>query len=111
MYLYKRKKTLANKGTWFSFLFFIVVVVYFITAFSGVSKSVNKQEKEALEQAINRAIVSCYAIEGVYPKSIPYLEEHYGIVVNYDKYIVDYNAIGSNIKPSIQVLVIGGMEE
>ncbi|NLZ81553.1 MAG: hypothetical protein GX913_07130 [Clostridiales bacterium] len=111
MHLYKRKKTLPNKGILFSLLFFILVAVYFISAFSGVSKSVNKQEQEALEQAINRAIVSCYAIEGVYPVDLAYLEEHYGIAVNYDKYIIDYNAIGSNIKPSIQVLVIGGGEE
>ncbi len=110
MRLYKRKKTLANKGILFSLLFFMIIAVYFMIAFSKVSNSVNKQEQEALEQAINRAIVSCYAIEGIYPSDLAYLEEHYGIVVNYNKYIINYQSIASNIKPSIQVLVIGGTE-
>lgn len=111
MHLYKSKNRLPNKEIIFSMLFFIIIAVYFIFAFSNVSKSVDNQEKEALEKAINSAVVSSYAIEGVYPSDFAHLEEHYGIVVNYDKYIIEYNVIGSNIKPSTQVLVIGGAEE
>lgn len=111
MRLYKRKKLIPNKGILISFLFSAIVVIYSIIAFSNVSHSVDNQEKEALEKAINHAIVSCYAIEGIYPKDFTYLEDNYGIVVNYEKYKIDYQVIASNIRPSFQVLVIGGIEE
>ena len=35
-------------------------------------------DQETLKKAIARASVQCYAIEGRYPPSIEYLEEHYG---------------------------------
>ena len=63
------------------------------------------------EHAIRRASVQCYAIEGRYPPSVEYLEEHYGIVVDSDKYAVFYDGFASNLMPDITVIPLDTEEE
>ena len=58
----------------------------------------------ALENALNRSITYCYAVEGAYPQSLEELERGYGLAYNKDAYIVSYDAFASNIMPNIQVL-------
>ena len=48
--------------------------------------------------------MACYAAEGIFPPSLDYLEEHYHILVDHEKYTVIYEAIGSNLMPDITVL-------
>ena len=57
-----------------------------------------------LENAIHRAAVSCYAIEGFYPTDINYLVENYGLIPDESRYTVFYDAFASNIIPEITVL-------
>lgn len=84
---------------------FILMIAIFWIAISDASKSADAKSLEATERAINRAAVSCYAIEGRYPPDLAYLKEHYGITVNDSRYIINYEAFASNIRPKIQVLV------
>ena len=65
------------------------------------------QSKEAASQALRRALVSCYALEGVYPSSVDYLEKHYGLILDHDRFVVDYNAFAANVMPSFQVVEKG----
>lgn len=58
----------------------------------------------ALHQAILDAAVQCCAIEGTYPASVAYLEENYGLVIDHDRYIVQYEVFASNILPEIQII-------
>ena len=48
----------------------------------------------------------CYAIEGRYPPSIEYLEEHYGVMINRKKYNVFYDGFASNVMPDITVVPV-----
>lgn len=67
----------------------------------------SKSEEESLaslRNAIQRACVQCYAIEGRYPPSVEYLEDHYGIVIDRDRYHVFYDGWASNVMPDITVL-------
>jgi hypothetical protein len=87
-------------------LLLIIVSVIFIQSFIGVSKfdSYSENERiEALETAVTKAAVQCYAIEGSYPPDIDYLAEHYGLVVNNDAYFYHYEIVASNILPVIAV--------
>ena len=54
--------------------------------------------------AVRRAALTCYAVEGAYPQSLEELERGYGLAYNKDAYIVSYDAFASNIMPNIQVL-------
>lgn len=56
------------------------------------------------EEAIRRAVVQCYAIEGIYPPDVEYIERRYGIPIDQEKYIVHYESFASNIMPDITVL-------
>ena len=58
----------------------------------------------ALENSIRQSAVHCYALEGFYPDSLSYLEEHYGLTYDKDKYIVSYEIIGSNLMPDVSVI-------
>lgn len=64
------------------------------------------QKKIVLEKAIKRAAIECYALEGMYPPDITYLEAHYGIQIDHQHYAVYYDAFADNIMPEIQVHLI-----
>lgn len=70
---------------------------------SGVSR---EEQLRLAAQAVRRAAVSCYAVEGFYPDSLDYLEEHYDVRVDPKKYVVSYEVFGSNIMPEITVMEV-----
>ena len=57
-----------------------------------------------LEKAIDRSITQCYALEGVYPDNLAYLEQEYGLTYNKEHFFVDYQYIGSNLRPDITII-------
>ena len=57
--------------------------------------------------AVRRAAVQCYAIEGAYPRSLEHLKERYGVTVNEKQWMVDYRYVADNLAPDITVLPIG----
>ncbi len=61
------------------------------------------RELKSVERAVNRAVVSCYAMEGFYPPSIDYLIENYGLTVDAQRYYIRHEAFASNIYPVIEV--------
>ena len=56
------------------------------------------------EDSLRRAVVSCYALEGQYPPDIAYLQDHYGLQIDMDRYRVHYEIFAENIMPDITVL-------
>ena len=75
-----------------------------LTGTQSVLTTSSKSQAESLKNAILRSAVSCYAFEGTYPESLSYLKEHYGVTWNEDKYVVDYEIVGSNLMPSVTVI-------
>ena len=59
---------------------------------------------EAIRQTVIDAARQCYAVEGVYPPNLAYLEDHYGIIVNTKDYYVTYDAFASNLPPTVEVM-------
>jgi len=53
---------------------------------------------------ILHSAVACYAAEGIYPPTLEYLEEHYGIQVDREQYTVMYEIFASNLMPDVTVL-------
>ncbi|MBE5892978.1 MAG: hypothetical protein E7286_06310 [Lachnospiraceae bacterium] len=85
-------------------LLFAVLVLLFCTAVSNLQFGHSTRNKAQLEDALARAAIACYAVEGIYPPDLQYLVEHYGIQINNDLYAVKYEAIASNLMPDITVL-------
>ena len=70
----------------------------------GLSRAFRREEAQAVLQAVTRAAVHCYALEGAYPESLDYLEEHYGLSIDGRRYAVHYNCFASNLMPDIDVV-------
>jgi hypothetical protein len=104
MRLYEKKK--SGGGFWGGLAAFCALLIFCALAFSDVRSFSGRQGKAALENSIERAIVNCYAIEGAYPESMEYLQENYGISIDPHKYAVDYQVLGSNIKPYFELIEI-----
>lgn len=81
-----------------------VVLVGFASALSGLDSGREEEGKRQLEEALRRACVACYAVEGVYPQDLAYLQENYGVQVDEAHYTVMYNIFAENLMPDITVL-------
>ena len=82
----------------------IVVLLCFLGGLSNLTQGRVDEDKRRLEDVVRRAAVACYAAEGMYPPSVEYLEAHYGIQIDHDRYVVDYIPIAENLMPDITVL-------
>ena len=78
-------------------------LLWFFAAVSGLSQGSGEAGREQLETALRRAAVACYAAEGVYPPTLDYITDHYGIRIGED-YTVFYEVFASNLMPDITVL-------
>ena len=86
----------------------LCVMALMVGAFYGAAtlnaRQAAQEQRALLEDAITRALVTCYAVEGRYPSSLSYLEENYGVQVNHSRFIVSYEAYASNQLPVVAVL-------
>ncbi len=91
-------------NVWIQIIIFVIFFVLVWFAFDSVSDASAEQDTKTLESALTKASVHCYANEGAYPVSLEYIEEEYGVQIDYDKYIVHYDAFASNLMPDITVI-------
>jgi len=82
----------------------LAVCLWFLTALGNLSSGQGEKGRQQLENALRRAAVACYAAEGVYPPTLEYLTEHYGVQVDKDRYSVFYEVFAENLMPEITVL-------
>ncbi|MBP3927630.1 MAG: hypothetical protein J6D13_10740 [Clostridium sp.] len=89
---------------------FAAVLYLFVQAVDVMQIRTQTDRQNALSDAIRRASVQCYAIEGRYPPSVEYLEEHYGIVIDRSRCNVFYSGWASNVMPDITVIPVTSEE-
>ena len=88
-----------------SALIFAAIIVIFVMAVEYSGRSSIEKQQESLETAISRDIVQCYAIEGMYPPSLQYLEDHYGLAYDKNTFFVDYQPVAANLDPDFTVIL------
>lgn len=97
-----------HKRYWHGAILPIVVFICFLLflyfGISNVSTANEKQNLKIFQNALYRSVVQCYAIEGMYPPDVQYLEDHYDLVYNHDQFIVHYEVFASNILPDIVII-------
>lgn len=84
----------------------ILILLLFLQGIQSVSDTTVAKQQESLETALARSIAQCYAVEGMYPPSLNYLQEHYGLTYDKDKFLIDYQSIGANLMPEVVVLPV-----
>ena len=82
----------------------LAVLLCFLTAVERLEQGRKDEGKQQLEDAVRRSAVACYAAEGIYPPNLEYMEEHYGIQVDRERYTVIYEVFASNLMPDVTVL-------
>lgn len=83
----------------------LVLAAYLI---AGALGTMAREDGETIvRDAVRRAALTCYAIEGRYPRALSYLEENYGLTYDEKSYVVVYDAFASNVMPGISVLPKG----
>lgn len=82
----------------------VAVLLFFATALDSLDSGREDESLHQLEEALRRGCVACYAAEGIYPQDLEYLEEHYGVQVDGDRYVVHYEIFAQNLMPDITVL-------
>ena len=98
------KKKFSGILSLLSFLLMIVGIIFIV---EYVDHKTSAESVQVIEANIRKAAISCYAIEGAYPQTVEYLEENYGLQINHDKYVVEYDIIGANVMPWVAVVEKG----
>lgn len=81
------------------------ILLWFFTALNQLGFGQSQEGRQQLETALRRAAVACYATEGIYPPTLDYITEHYGIQIDQSRYAVFYEIFAENLMPDITVLV------
>lgn len=85
-------------------LLFAAMLAWFLIAVNSADSSVEQRELEAVKSNIENGVTMCYAVEGIYPESVEYLAENYGLIYDKNKYIVYYDRFADNIRPTVSVM-------
>ena len=101
----KRKNKLSRllSGIWKP-LAVLAAAALFLFSLSRVSSGQSEEGRRLLEDSLRRAAVACYAAEGIYPPTVSYLEEHYGVQIDRARYAVFYEIFAENLMPEITVV-------
>jgi hypothetical protein len=83
---------------------FILITAAFFSVVGGADRKSTEEEKRIALESLNRAAITCYAIEGRYPESYQYIKQNYGVRIDEDKFTVEYRVFAANIMPQITLI-------
>lgn len=101
---FQAKKEKRHISGILSTLLICLVLIFSWKGLDSLQTSTSAEQTQILEDALMRSITACYALEGAYPPDITYLVEHYGLVYDEEQYFIDYQYIGSNLRPDVTIL-------
>jgi hypothetical protein len=82
----------------------IVCGVIFFAAMRLEAES-EAEQVDRLRDAIRRAAIQCYALEGAFPSNVHHLQ-NYGVILDETRFIIHYNLSGiGNYMPEIYVFL------
>ena len=103
-----KKTSLASRildSVWFKMGVFITCFLVVITlALSMTETKVQDNQTDFLADAVRRAAVQSYALEGRFPDNLAYLENNYGLIIDHKRFAVYYEPMGDNLLPQIRVI-------
>ncbi|MBQ9021967.1 MAG: hypothetical protein IJ113_08180 [Eggerthellaceae bacterium] len=94
-----------RQQSWVRIIVIVAIAIVLGTlAFIGARDAVREQGALSMRTAILEHAKQCCAVEGAYPKSINYLVDHYGLVINDKDYVISYECYADNVVPSVAVV-------
>ena len=98
-----KARRVERRGILKSLLFVIIISAVLIAGIFYISNMGSEQGIKLTREAAIRTAVECYAIEGIYPPNVQYMEDNYNLSYDKTKYYIHYDAFASNIMPTIEV--------
>lgn len=86
------------------FLCIIASFFFLLQAVTQLDEGQQVESQKQLEDTIHRAIMTCYATEGIYPPTMDYLEQNYSVMIDDKHYTVFYEVFADNIMPTVTVI-------
>ncbi|MGN1339641.1 MAG: hypothetical protein ACI4WS_05070 [Oscillospiraceae bacterium] len=83
---------------------FAAMIVWLVLALGNASTASDEERRAQVRQSVENGITLCYATEGVYPMSLDYLTESYGVTYDRQRYIVHYECFAENVRPTVAVI-------
>ena len=103
-----KKRKYANRGAWvplvLGLLLFAAVAVWMVRGVREAAQVSGQEGLRMAQETVERAVVSCYSLEGVYPATYEDLKAKSGLAIDEEKYFVFYDIFASNIRPSVTVV-------
>lgn len=97
-----------KNGSWLPLVLgialFAAIAVWMVRGVQDAARLSDEEGLRLAKEAIDRAVISCYSLEGVYPATYEELKAKSGLAVNEEKYIVIYDIFASNVRPSVTVM-------
>ena len=84
-------------------VFTLAIMAIVLVGLSQAEQSSRAEGVRLLEEAITRAAVHSYSINGYYPESLAYITETFGIYIDRTRFVVHYEVFASNLLPDIRV--------
>ncbi len=91
-----------------------IITAVVVVVLAGVQDYGSRYEGRRLEEVretVLSYIAQCYALEGVYPPDLQYLEDNYGMIMDKSRYIYHYEVFASNMFPDVKVLRLKGADD
>ena len=104
--MYSDKAKPRRRLLWLPLAILLAALLCFLV-FGRSGRDLGEESAAAIRDAVQRSALQCYAVEGVYPPSLEYLQDNYGLQINTKDYVVVYDCFSSNLPPTIRVVVRG----
>ena len=85
-------------------IFTIVIIIMVLIGFQNAGEASRAEGLRVLDEAIRRAVIHSYAVDGYFPPSLEHITEVYGIFIDFTRFIVHYDVFAENIMPFILVM-------
>ena len=96
------------RGIMVTIAVFAVLFAVAVALLDHINDASEDAQLEMVENAVMDAVITCYAVEGVYPKDLQYLMDNYGLYFDSEHFVVFYDAFASNVVPEVRVRLKGG---
>lgn len=100
--MYSDKAKSRRRLLWLPLAILLAALLCFLV-FGRSGRDLGEESAAAIRDAVQRSALQCYAVEGVYPPSLEYLQDNYGLQINTEDFYVTYDAFASNLPPAIRV--------
>ncbi len=101
--MYSDHKNPGRLRWWLLLLLTAAVAAAFLISHLQPKQDIRENSIAAIRTAVERSAKQCYAVEGVYPPDLKYLEENYGLQINERDYYITYEVYASNQPPTVRV--------